>query len=541
VARNTRTLTFDLFAKNHTKKAFKDVGDDANKMGSVLGKVGVGVGIAFAAAAAGIIKVGVDAFESLKRIETIGAQTSAVIKSTGGAANVTAEQIRDLADALEKTTATESEAIQEGANLLLTFTNIRNGAGKNERVFDRATTLMVDYARAMGTDAKDGAIQLGKALNDPIAGISALGRAGVQFSDDQKGMIKSLVEAGDLMGAQTVILDELQTQFGGSGAAYAGTFAGQIDTLNNNLGNVAESIVIKLMPVLTEALEWMNGDGLAMLTQFSDWFVTEGVDAIDGFVARVRELSDQGTLVPAVVAGLAAVTGAQIGLNAAMALNPIGLVVLALAALVAQLAYVLVFWDDFKVKASDTSWGIPLMVMFTGWFGIIAAFAQNWDLIWFGLTLTVTQNINQIIGMINRMVTPLSVLVDTINFLTGSNFSIKIPYLAPPSVPTSLVRASSQAPANTSQMGRRTFMAAGGIVRPTPGGTAATIGEGGQAEAVIPLSASSLAKFGLGGGGGVTVVIQGSVLSDERKIATAVRNALKNQRGQGFSTQGAFV
>ena len=532
MARNTRTLTFDLFAKNHTKKAFKDVGDDANKMGSVLGKVGVGVGIAFAAAAAGIIKVGVDAFESLKRIETIGAQTSAVIKSTGGAANVTAEQIRDLADALEKTTATESEAIQEGANLLLTFTNIRNGAGKNERVFDRATTLMVDYARAMGTDAKDGAIQLGKALNDPIAGISALGRAGVQFSDDQKGMIKSLVEAGDLMGAQTVILDELQTQFGGSGAAYAGTFAGQIDTLNNNLGNVAESIVMKLMPVLTSALDWMNTDGLEMLGNFADWFIDQGIPAIEDFVGWVVEYKDELLIL---AAALGTAYAAQVLLNVAMAANPVGIIV---ASIIALGGWFIWLSQNFDMATKWMHDAADSVIIGLGGFGLwVNGLVQGF--------------VNGIIGMINGVMGPINAVRNALGL-----GSVLVPaFRMDNSILQGMINQSQdnmttanrtgRAASGTAGRARRggggTFMAAGGIVRPTPGGTAATIGEGGQAEAVIPLSASSLAKFGLGGGGGVTVVIQGSVLSDERKIATAVRNALKNQRGQGFSTQGAFV
>lgn len=525
-----RTLTFDLFAKNNTSKAFKSVGDDANKMGDVLGKVGLGVGIAFTAAAAGIVAVGVDAFKALQRIETIGAQTTAVIKSTGGAANVTAEDIAKLSDALEKKTATESESIREGANLLLTFTNIRNGAGKNERVFDRATELMVDYARAMGMNASDGAIQLGKALNDPIKGVTALGKAGVQFTEDQKGMIKSLVESGDMMGAQTIILDELQTQFGGSGAAYAGTFAGQIDTLKNNLGGMSEEIVIKLMPVLTSMLEYMNGDGLRILGEFSDWFIAEAVPAIGGFIDVLTEMKEDGTLIPSILGGLAAVTLAQIGLNAAMAANPFGLVIIAIGGLVGWFTWLSTNTGTAKTSILDVADSVLIFM---------ANSAK-------GLNNMIGAFVNNIINMTNGALGPINALMEMLN----------LPLIVVPKfVPNNSVLDGmiGQANANIAQgkdrstqsptvVNRpRTFMAAGGIVRPTPGGTAATIGEAGQAEAVIPLSAASLARFGLGGGGGVTVIVNGSVLADERKLATAVRDALKNQRGLGFSTQGAFA
>jgi len=536
-----RTLTFDLFAKNNTSKAFKGVGKDANAMGSVLSKVGVGVGIAFAAAAAGIIKAGFDAVEALKRIEVIGAQTTAVIKSTGGAANVTAEQITELADALERTTATEAEAVQEGANLLLTFTNIRNGAGKNERVFDRATTLMVDMARAMGTDAKSGAIQLGKALNDPVAGIAALSRVGVQFTDDQEDMIRSLSAAGDVMGAQTIILDELQSQFGGSGAAYAATFAGQIDTLNHNLGATAETIMLQLMPHLTSALEWMNKDGIALLTDFSDWFTTDGVEAIEGFISKVTEMSEEGTLVPSVVGGLAAITGAQIGLNLAMSANPIGLVVLAFAAIAAQFTVVMSNLEAFKMSASNISWGIPFRMMMTGWFGLIAFFAQNWNTIMYVIGANFVTQINGMITAINFLLRPLQAVLDVINSIAGTRLSVRIGAVAMPNAPAFLRPPTTQAPSNNSQSGGFTAMALGGIVRPTPGGLNATIGEAGQAEAVIPLTASNLAKFGIGGGGGVNIYVSGTVTGSREELAQVVVRAIENAKRSGVVRGGALA
>ena len=189
-------------------------------------------------------------FESLARIEVINKQTETVIKSMGNAANVSAQQVNDLAQALEKKTATEAESIQKGANLLLTFGNIRNEAGKGNDIFNQTTTLMVDMARAMGTDASSGAIQLGKALNDPSRGLTALTRVGVSFSQEQKNMVKRLQESGDMMGAQKIILSELQKQFGGSGAAYADTFAGQLELIKHAGDNVGEALVGVAMPGL---------------------------------------------------------------------------------------------------------------------------------------------------------------------------------------------------------------------------------------------------------------------------------------------------
>jgi hypothetical protein len=205
-------------------------------------------GAAFAGAAAVITKSARD----LARIEKINAQTEAVLKSMGNSAGVSAQHIQDLAGNLERLTASEAETIQEGANLLLTFGNIRNAVGANNDIFDQAVTMSVDLARAMGTDASGEAIRLGKALNDPTKGVSALTRVGVSFTEQQKEQIKTLQASGDLLGAQKIILGELQAQFGGSGQAYAATFAGQVELLNHELGALGEEATMAVMPALRD-------------------------------------------------------------------------------------------------------------------------------------------------------------------------------------------------------------------------------------------------------------------------------------------------
>ena len=208
------------------------------------GALTIGLGaatVAFGALASGVgiaISEAIDAQKGL-------AQLDAVLKSTGGAAGVTREAALSLADALGKTTTFSDDQVLAGENLLLTFTNI----GKD--VFPDATQAMVDMASAMGTDAKSGAIQLGKALNDPVAGISALSRVGVTFTEDQKKVIEQLVKTGDVAGAQKVILAELAKEFCGSAAAQAETFSGKLTVLKNRLLDAAEGIGTALLPGLT--------------------------------------------------------------------------------------------------------------------------------------------------------------------------------------------------------------------------------------------------------------------------------------------------
>jgi len=202
----------DKFDKNMTSAGDK-IGKFESGAGSMVSKVASGFGklITAAAALGAVTAVGAffkSAVDEAAEAEQNIAQLENVIKSTGGAAGVTAESITSMASELQKITTFSDDAIIAGDNLLLTFTNI----GKD--VFPDATKTMLDMSQALGQDISSSAIQLGKALNDPINGITALSRVGVSFTEEQKEMIKTLVEAGKTEEAQTVILEELQKEFG---------------------------------------------------------------------------------------------------------------------------------------------------------------------------------------------------------------------------------------------------------------------------------------------------------------------------------------
>lgn len=248
------------------KREAQSAADATRRFGQSVSNVGrnLTVGLALPLAA-----VGVRAVQSLARIERIGAQTDAVIKSTGGAANVTRQQIDDMAESMERLTSVEAESITEGQNFLLTFTRIRNEVGDGNDIFDQATEAMVDLSVAMGKDMVSSATLVGKALNDPIAGLTALGRAGVQFTEDQKEMIRGFVETGDFLAAQKVILGELNTQFGGSAAALGETLTGRIDKVKHSFGTLAETLAETLLPVIESVVGWFQ-DAADALNEMDD-------------------------------------------------------------------------------------------------------------------------------------------------------------------------------------------------------------------------------------------------------------------------------
>lgn len=277
------------------------------RVGSASASMATGIsaaGIAIVATGAAVTSL-VGAYEESAKI---GAQTEAVIKSTGGAAKVTAKDVGELAGALSRKTAVDDEAIQSGANLLLTFTNVRNEAGRGNAIFDRTVQVMNDMSVALGQDTKSSALQLGKALNDPIKGVTALQRVGVSFTASQKDQIKTLVESGKTVDAQKLILRELTKEFGGSAAAQATS----TDRLKVTLGNLAETVGGKLAPVVQGAAEKLDGflddllNGKGPAKEFGDTLrgigdaIGDAVDTIEqrgkavvGFVGEVvRENED---------------------------------------------------------------------------------------------------------------------------------------------------------------------------------------------------------------------------------------------------------
>lgn len=162
------------------------------------------------------------------------AQLEAGIESTGGAAGRSTEELVALSEELQRTTKFSDEAVQGVEALLLTFTRIRGPE------FDDAVGAIADMATRMKGDLQGAALQVGKALNDPILGVTALGRAGVQFTETQKEMIKTFVETNRVVDAQRIILDELETQFGGSAEAARDTLGGSIEYLKNQMGDFFE-------------------------------------------------------------------------------------------------------------------------------------------------------------------------------------------------------------------------------------------------------------------------------------------------------------
>lgn len=246
---------------------FKQETESGVKSGfSGIGKVVAGLGIGLVIGKA--FKAG---FDEMGEGQKVAAQTAAVIKSTGGAANVSAAQVSNLANAMLKKTGIDDEATQVAENMLLTFTNVRNEVGKNNDIFTQSSKAVLDMDEAMthgnstAESLRGTSILVGKALNDPVKGMTALRRVGVSLDEQQIATVKSLVAQGKTMQAQKLILGELTKEFGGSAAAIGNTLPGKLNILRETFRNDMASMLQAAVPTMTKIIGFA---GVAMPIAF---------------------------------------------------------------------------------------------------------------------------------------------------------------------------------------------------------------------------------------------------------------------------------
>lgn len=265
-------LNFDIFARDHASPVFNKFGQEVkgsekNVRGfssSTAKLIKVFAGAAVIGKTVGFLK---DANAEARESQKVNALTAAALKSTGAEAWTSTKAIGKLSTAISNKTGIDDEAIQTGSNLLLTFKNVRNEAGKGSDIFNQATQSAVDLSAAGFGSIEGASKMLGKALNDPIKGITALSRAGVTFTDKQKKQIKSMVKAGDVLGAQKIIMKEVQSQTEGAAESQA-TAA---DKMKVSWANFKEEVGNKLIPILdkmaiagTKAIDWLQKNPSAM-------------------------------------------------------------------------------------------------------------------------------------------------------------------------------------------------------------------------------------------------------------------------------------
>lgn len=211
--------------------------------------------------------------------EAAQAQLAAALRSTGGASGQTLSSLNAHASALQKLTMYDDEAIAGAQAMLLAFQRIGGDT------FPAATDAVLDLAARMGGDLNGAARQVGKALEDPIRGISLLRRAGVSFTDEQRSMIEAMMAVGDVAGAQGIILSGLEARYGGAAEAARGTLGGALAALQNAFDDLFEAT--------GPASEQMRQTIERLVASLSDPKVIEAVHRIGAAIFGVLDWAAQ--------------------------------------------------------------------------------------------------------------------------------------------------------------------------------------------------------------------------------------------------------
>jgi len=270
-------------------------------------KIGTGIkaGAAIAAVGVGILATEVGrGLQSLVELEQQQAQTNAVLKSTKGAAGISAAAITNLSEKYESLNATiGDEFIRSAENMLLTFTQIKGKA------FEPALQAILDINTAMGggpEGLQKTAIQVGKALNDPAKGLTALTRIGVTFDKGQVKRIKQLQKEGKTYEAQKIILAELNKEFGGSFIAQGKTTAGKVANFNDAIDDLERTLATALLPTVSNVADALGtllrdpeviksterlGQDIAKL--FSKENITNGINALRTGFGLLKDVAGQ--------------------------------------------------------------------------------------------------------------------------------------------------------------------------------------------------------------------------------------------------------
>lgn len=324
------------------QKQFANVGANMAKVGAVMT---VGLTAPFTALVSEAIPAARESAQAL-------AQVNAALTSMGPVAGKTSAELQGMAGHLQDISLFDDDDILKSVTAnLLTFGKVGG------EVFERAQLAAVNLSARLGQDLQASALQVGKALNDPVKGVTALQRVGVSFTAQQREQIAAMSAAGDAAGAQAIILGELERQFGGAAQAQRdATPTAAMDqawrTFNEAVGGVAMEVLPNIANGLASVLNAFNQ--LSPATQTGIVAFAAVAAALGPVIAGVGAVvTGIGALLPVLAAMSAGFTAtampAIVAFGALLApiLAPIAAVAGAIALVVAAVRH----WDEIKASA----------------------------------------------------------------------------------------------------------------------------------------------------------------------------------------------
>ena len=305
----------------------KGVGDEAEKTGGRFDGMSVAAGAALVAASAAVIDFGKASVESFRDAEQSQRQLEDAYKRFPAVSSVSIDALRDLNSSIQSKTGADADDLASSQAVMAQY-------GLTGEQIAQLTPLLDDYAVKTGKDLPSAAEDLGKAM---LGQGRALKDVGIDFSD-----------AGSVGANFEQVMSGLRTQVGGFAEGEAGSAEGAARRLATEFGDVQEAVGEKLLPVLIEL-----GDRLLGVIDF----VQENTDVLGPLAVAVgvaaaglavMNLQQAIMVAGGIINFIKAWAAEQALLNLVMSANPIGLVIIAIAALVAAFVVAYNTSEDFR-------------------------------------------------------------------------------------------------------------------------------------------------------------------------------------------------
>lgn len=398
------TSVINGWAKNANNK-FKSVCGVAGKVGAAFLTLGGVISVANIKSWATDAMEGFNAaHEAETKLEAVLNNVPSIIAKGTGAAAAAKDNLVALTDKLEENGVVAGDVSVAGLQQLATFQ-------LTEESLAKLVPGMADLvAQQKGLNAtQSDAVSIGNLIGKAMTGqTGALSKAGIIMTEYQEKVMKT----GNEEQRAAMMAEILQSNVGGVNAALAQTDAGKMQVAQNLLGRAQDEIGEKLVhlkanlsevaakyipslqkaairfidmaapkiegaiayieahkntiragidkigtavsaayQVVSKALGWIKGNGKTLIPVLGG--IVAGFVAFNAVTAVVSTVTGTLATLTTVVKGVSAAGGV---LNAIMAANPILLVALAIAALVAAGVALWQNWDTAKAKAQEL-WG----------------------------------------------------------------------------------------------------------------------------------------------------------------------------------------
>lgn len=298
------------FAPDGVKKAMKEF----ERLEKTSEKVSFAMKKAFLPATAAVAGLAAAATVATKAAIDDQKQQDELARQLEITTGATAAQVAAVEDYIAKT---ETAAAVSDSELRPAFANLVRATGSVTEAQD-LMNLALDVAAGTGRDLESVSEALQEAYQGEVGPLKELDRS---LTD----MIASGADADEVMG-------QLAETFGGAAARNTETVAGRFELMQIQIQNAQESIGLALLPILEKLLPVLE-DVATFVAENTDLFIAIG--AAVATVAGIVIAYNTALKLYAVAQGIA--TAATAVFNAVLAANPIVLIVLAIAGLIALL------------------------------------------------------------------------------------------------------------------------------------------------------------------------------------------------------------